>query len=328
MAQIVLGLAVSHSPQLSMPADKWPAYAANDARFPLIFRGKTWAFDDLVAHREPEGLAEQVTPEVFAAKADRIANGVEELKRTLAEVDPDVLVVVGDDHHEMFTEHLMPTFTIYWGETVNAIPPPEEKIYETVRPAAWALYGDDSEVYEVDAPLGRHLIEELNAGGFDVAHMDRQADGQSIGHTFITVRTRLSDPEKPMKPIVPVLVNTYFPPNVPSPSRLYALGKAIRAGIESHPAGSRVALIATGGLSHFVVDEELDRAMLAAMESADDSAIASLDPKAYVSGTSESLCWFAIAGACADKRMETVDYVPGYRTLAGTGCAMGMVRWQ
>src|SRR5579863_743665 len=105
MAHTVLGLAVSHSPQLSMPAENWPAYAANDHRFPLIFRGATWTFDDLVAARAAEGLAEQVTPEVFAAKAERIAAGVGALKATLAEVDPDVLVIIGDDHHEMFSEH-------------------------------------------------------------------------------------------------------------------------------------------------------------------------------------------------------------------------------
>jgi hypothetical protein len=328
MAKIVLGLAVSHSPQLSMPAEKWPAYAANDTRFPLVFRGKTWSWDDLVAARVPEGIAEQITPEVFASKADRIANGVAALKQTLVDVDPEVLLVVGDDHHEMFTEHLMPTFTLYWGATVHAIPPPEEKIYETVRPAAWALYGDDSETYQVDADLGRYLIEGLNASGFDVAHMDKQGEGQSIGHTFITVRTRLSDPDKPMKPIVPVLVNTYFPPNVPTPSRCYALGRAIRELVESYPEDTRVAVIATGGLSHFVVDEQLDRAMLAALEAADEAAVTALDPGAYVSGTSESLCWFTVGGACGDMTMETVDYVPGYRTPAGTGCAMAMVRWQ
>ena len=328
MAEIVLGLAVSHSPQLSMPAEKWPAYAANDSRFPLIFRGRTWEFEQLAKHREPEGLALQVTPEVFAAKADRIAAGVEALKRTLAEADPDVIVVIGDDHHEMFTEHLMPTFTLYCGETVNSVPPDEEDIYETVKPAAWALYGEQQEVYAVDAALGRHVLERVTADGFDVAFMDAQADGQSIGHTFVTVRTRLSDGSGPMKPIVPVLVNTYFPPNVPTPSRCYALGKAIGAAVASYPEPLRVAVVATGGLSHFVVDEEIDRAMLAALEANDEAAIAGLDPKAYVSGTSESLCWFAIGGACSNKRMETVDYVPGYRTLAGTGCAMGMVRWQ
>jgi len=328
MAKIVLGLAVSHSPQLSMPAENWPAYAANDTRFPLIFRGKSWTWDDLVEARRPERLDEQITPEVFAEKADRISKGVASLKQTLSEVDPDVLVIVGDDHHEMFTEHLMPTFTIYWGETVNAIPPPDEMIYETVRPAAWALYCDHSEIYQVEAGLGRHLIYELNGSGFDVAHMDSQEEGQSIGHTFITVRTRLSDPDKPMKPIVPVLVNTYFPPNVPTPARCYALGKVLREHIESYPGDMRVVVIATGGLTHFVVDEEVDRAMLAALSSNDEDAVRALDAGAYVSGTSESLCWFTVGGACADKPMETVDYVPGYRTLAGTGCAMAMVRWQ
>ena len=131
-----------------------------------------------------------------------------------------------------------------------------------------------------------------------------------------------------MKPIVPVLVNAYFPTNVPTPSRCYGLGKAIGAAIESYPEDIKVAVVATGGLSHFVVDEQIDRAMLAAMQAKDEAAIAALDPKDYVSGTSESLCWFSIAGACTDKTMEIVDYVPGYRTLAGTGCAMGMVRWR
>ena len=328
MAKIVLGLAVSHSPQLSMPAEKWPAYAANDSRFTLIFRGQTWSFDELVEHRVPEGIAEQVTPEVFAEKADRIAAGVETLKQTLAEADPDVIVVIGDDHHEMFTEHLMPTFTLYCGETVNAEPPDEEDIFETVKPAAWALYGEQPEVYAVDAKLGRHILENAHDAGFDIAFMDAQAEGQSIGHTFVTVRTRLSDSDAAMKPIVPVLVNTYFPPNVPTPSRCYGLGKAIGAAIESYPEDIKVAVVATGGLSHFVVDEQIDRAMLAAMQSKDEAAIAALNPKDYVSGTSESLCWFSIAGACQDKTMEVVDYVPGYRTPAGTGCAMGMVRWQ
>jgi len=328
MANVVLGLAVSHSPQMSMPAEYWPAYAANDHRFPLIFRGETWGFDDLVAQRQPEGIADQISPEVFAEKADRIAKGVETLKQTLADADPDVLVVIGDDHHEMFTEHLMPTFTLYWGETVEAIPPPEEKIFETVKPAAWALYGEAPESYAVDAALGRQVLHGLNGAGFDVAHMNKQADGQSIGHTFITVRTRLTDTSKPMKPIVPILVNTYFPPNVPTPSRCYELGKAIRAQIDAYPEDLRVAVVATGGLSHFVVDEEIDRPMLAALQAADEGAIAALNAGDYVSGTSESLCWFSIGGACADKTMEVVDYVPAYRSPAGTGCAMGMVRWQ
>ena len=136
---------------------------------------------------------------------DRIAAGVETLKTTLAETDPDVIVVIGDDHHEMFTEHLMPTFTLYCGETVNAEPPDEEDIFETVKPAAWALYGEHAEVYAVDAKLGRHILENAHDAGYDVAFMDKQADGQSIGHTFVTVRTRLSDGDTAMKPIVPVI---------------------------------------------------------------------------------------------------------------------------
>ena len=327
MAEVVLGIAVSHSPQMSMPGENWAAYAANDHRFPLIFRGKKWDWDELVAHREPEGIVDQLDLESFRAKADRIDTAVTTLRETLAETAPDVIVIVGDDHHEMFTVNLMPTLTVYWGETVNAIPPPEEKIYETVKPAAWALYGDREEAYTCDAALGQYLLHALNAAGYDAAHMDKQAEGQSIGHTFIVARTRLTDTTKPMPPIVPILVNTYFPPNVPTPSRCYAFGKALKAAIESYPEDLRIAVVATGGLTHFVVDEQLDRSLLDAMMNKDEAAVAALSPDDFVSGTSESLCWLTVAGACLDQSMEIVDYVPAYRSPAGTGCAMGMVRW-
>jgi hypothetical protein len=110
--------------------------------------------------------------------------------------------------------------------TLPAVPPPPffagPYWLENVRCSS-SVYAP--EAYAVDAKLGRHVLQTLNASGFDVAHMNAQAEGQSIGHTFITVRTRLTDTSKPMKPIVPILVNTYFPPNVPTPSRCYALGK-------------------------------------------------------------------------------------------------------
>ncbi|MBM3676357.1 MAG: protocatechuate 3,4-dioxygenase, partial [Actinobacteria bacterium] len=274
-----------------------------------------------------EGIAEQIDIETFREKGERIQRGVEALRATLAEVAPDVLVIVGDDHHEMFSEQLMPAFTVYRGATVNAVPPPEEKIFETVKPAAWALYGDEPETYAVDADLAVHITRDLVAAGFDAADMTSQHEGQSIGHTFIVARTRLTDVSRPMAPIVPILVNTYFTPNVPTPSRCYAFGKALGAAIERYDSAQRVAVVATGGLSHFVVDEQLDQQFLAAMASQDEAQVAALSPSDFVSGTSESLCWLAVAGACLHRTMEVVDYVPAYRSPAGTGCAMGMVRW-
>ena len=52
--------------------------------------------------------------------------------------------------------------------------------------------------------------------------------------------------------LVPVLLNTYYPPNQPTPGRCYRLGRAIRQAVETWPAGRRAALgllLAWGGLA-------------------------------------------------------------------------------
>ena len=67
-------------------------------------------------------------------------------------------------------------------------------------------------------------------------------------------------------PTVPVMLNTYYPPNQPTPKRCYNLGQALRDAIESWDKDIRVGILASGGLSHFVVDEELDQQALAGMQ--------------------------------------------------------------
>lgn len=327
MATIVLGLGVSHTPMMSLPSTDWAAYAARDATaFPLIYRRKRWEYEDLVAARASEGIADQVNEATFAAKHARITAAVDRLSAELAQARPDVLVVVGDDHHEMYTEASMPTLAIYWGDTIESIPP--QTVFPAVAPAAWALFGEERETYQCDAALGEHLITRLNADGFDVAQLRSAPEGQSVGHPFVLVRTRLVGVGREMPPIVPVIMNTYFPPNRPTPKRCWEFGKGLREAIEAYPADVRVAVVASGGLSHFVVDEELDRSMLDAMASGDDRRVAELDLEDFSSGTSEGLCWLTAGGACHPLSMEVVEYVPGYRTPAGTGCAMAAVVWK
>jgi 3-O-methylgallate 3,4-dioxygenase len=57
--------------------------------------------------------------------------------------------------------------------------------------------------------------------------------------------------------VVPVFVNTFWEPNPPSAARCYDFGVALGTAIESFPEDLRVGVVASGGLSHFVVDEEL-----------------------------------------------------------------------
>jgi hypothetical protein len=86
-------------------------------------------------------------------------------------------------------------------------------------------------------------------------------------------------------------------------------------------------VLASGGFSHFVLDEDLDHKALNALQDKDIDAIASLPLERLQSGTSEIRNWFATAGAVQHLEMEVFDYVPCYRSPAGTGCAMAFAQW-
>jgi hypothetical protein len=130
-----------------------------------------------------------------------------------------------------------------------------------------------------------------------------------------------------MAPIVPVMINTYIAPNVPSPGRCLRFGRALGRAIRSWPGDDRVLVVGSGGLSHFRVDEALDRGVLAALEQSDWQALTDLPVDELVLGTSEIRNWIAAAGALEGFEMETLAYVPAYRSKAATGCGMGFARW-
>jgi hypothetical protein len=127
--------------------------------------------------------------------------------------------------------------------------------------------------------------------------------------------------------MLPVMLNTYFPPNQPPARRCYDLGKALGAALRSWPEDIRVGVVASGGLSHFVVDEELDRGLLRAIADRDEEHLRRIPEGKLQSGSSEIKNWLVAAGALTELSFETVDYVPGYRSAGGTGCGMAFGRW-
>ncbi len=129
-------------------------------------------------------------------------------------------------------------------------------------------------------------------------------------------------------PIVPFMVNTFYPPNQPTPQRCYELGQALREAIDTWDGNNRVGIIASGGLSHVIIDEEIDRATIEGLENKDKAKLFSLPVEKLVFGTSEIRNWIVAAGAFEPMDMKLIDYVPCYRSEAGTGCAMGFAEWQ
>jgi aromatic ring-opening dioxygenase catalytic subunit (LigB family) len=129
-------------------------------------------------------------------------------------------------------------------------------------------------------------------------------------------------------PVVPVVVNTYYPPNQPRPARCYQLGRALRAAIESFPANQRIGILASGGLSHFTIDEDLDRLVLRACREGDQAALAALPVNKLNSGSSEIRNWIVVAGAAEALHTAWQEYEPLYRSPAGTGCGMAFACWK
>ena len=322
MAEIVLGIGTSHSPMLSIDHAAFPGLAARDRGNPFVRD-----FDGMVREKA-SWIGRELRPEVTRARHDANQAALERLSATLAKAAPDTLVVIGDDQNEWFTPDSQPALCIYWGDRVENLPPPVDKMNPAVRSAYWGFYGDGTNrTFPVDGALARHLVETLTREHeFDVAHVRVQPRHSPFGHAWNFVHQRLM--RERIVPIVPVLLNTYYPPNQPTPKRCYRLGRAIRQAIEAWPTPARVGVVASGGLSHFVVDEALDRRVLDLLAKKDVAALTALPADQLEAGNSEIRNWIAVAGAVEHLAMDLIDYQPCYRSEAGTGIGTAFAVWQ
>ena len=313
MARIVLALATSHTPQLSVT--DWRLLQTKDETDPTL------DYPALTAAAKAD-IGREITPEKYRERFQACQDALKMLGDTLREARADVVVAFGDDQHEQFLDDNMPTFAVYHGPDMTIAPRtgplPEWKKSEQ---RGWA---ETAPLYCNHTELAEHLIAWLSDHDFDIARTNRLREG--IGHAFSFLYRRLL-PGSTL-PMVPVMVNTYYPPNQPTPGRCYALGQCVREAIESWDSDARVAVMASGGLSHFVVDEDIDRAMLKALADKDAGALRGLPREKLRSGTSEILNWVALGGFAEPMEMTLVDYVPGYRSPAGTGCGMGFAYWK
>ena len=329
MAEIVIGVASSHTPQLSSGVDMWLDHAERDRRNPYLLGkdARYHTYDELLAEADP-AIEQELTPAIWEHKYQRCQQAIESLADSLLKANADVALVIGDDQRELFRDDGIPAFACFTGDELVDMPPSGEaleRMPKGIRAASWAAHSDSQQHHPVQSALSAHVAEQLATGDFDITVFTQQPAGRTLGHAFTFPRYRLGLPAE--TPIVPVFVNTYYPPNVPSAARCYELGRALRRAVESWPDDARVAVVASGGLSHFVVDEELDRQVLDAFTSRDATVLGSLSRDQMRSGTSEILNWIVAAGALEDLAPTVLDYVPGYRSPAGTGAGMAFVRW-
>lgn len=299
MAKIIGGLATSHAPQLLMPALRW-------SELPTRTKGPFYPKPD---------IAVELTDAAKLAKEARCRAALEQLRAQLYAWAPDAVIVIGDDQHENILDDNMPPFVIYAADEVDATLHftylGEKSIDQTTR-------------YRVPADLARHLLHGLMDQGFDPAWSRKTREEFGLGHAFGRALKFLMPDAR--FPIVPLMVNTYYPP-APSAKRCLALGDAIREVVEGLGTAARVVVLASGGLSHTVIDEAYDEAFMAALERNDRGYFAAMKSADLVEGTSEIRNWIIAAGAL-DRGGGMIDYVPCYRQPSGVGCAMGFATWK
>ena len=327
MAQVVAAFGSSHSTMLVSSAEHWQEMFDHvDCRAPINdFDGVPRTFEELLKTTPPDALA-KIAAGPMAARHKATMDAMERLDRDIAASKIDVLVIIGDDQKEVFQDNCRPAIAIYYGDTIrNAAAPQEPAANWYLQDQRKRMEEKQDRFYPCHPALATAIIQGLVDRNFDITAMKSLVGEQYEGHAYSFIHRRFMR-NGPI-PIVPVMLNTYYPPNQPSPRRCFELGVAIRELIEKFPENLRVGILASGGLSHFLVNEALDREVVQALERKDHKALTSLAHNRLVSGSSEIRNWIATAGAVQHLKLDWIEYVPGYRSRALTGVGLCFAHW-
>jgi len=244
----------------------------------------------------------------------RFVAGLEELGRRLAAARPDVVVFFVNDHVQNFFYDNLPAFCVGVGDGYWA---PSRGGAEFLKIPARRLPGA--------VEWGKALHAAGLAADFDLAvsHELEFWDDVSVPASFLLKNGSGG------VPIVPVLTNCVAPP-LPTPRRCFALGQFVRRFIDARPPGERVALVGTGGLSHWIglpghgrINPEFDKRVLAAASEGRGADLAALTfdeiEEHGGNGGQEIRNWIAVLGATSGARGEVLAYEPVTEWLTGCG---------
>jgi hypothetical protein len=330
MSEIVLGIGSSHGPLLSTPPEQWDLRAKADrANKSHWFRGKSYDFEALLRERAP-GFGEEIGVDKRRERFLQCRTALDALGKKFDEVAPDAVVIVGNDQREFFNPGLTPAITVYRGAQIQNVQhlnedQPGLNIAEPANSPA------EGATYPGATALADHILQSLAEEDFDLAQSDQTPSGAPRGgipHAYGFFYHTILEDKTP--PSVPIILNVHFPHNTPKLHRCLELGRGLYRAISSFTGYARVALMASGGLTHFVIDEEFDRKVIDAMKKGDEETLARLPESYFKVGTAEIKNWYPVIAAAnaAGLKYHQIDYIPCYRSEAGTGNAMCFGYWE
>jgi 2,3-dihydroxyphenylpropionate 1,2-dioxygenase len=281
------------------------ALAASHAPNILLEPGTEWE-EFMKLHYRMAPQASEAKPSLEAQK--KLREGAEKafavLRSDLDASRPDVLVVVANDQFVNFFFNNIPAFFVTLAEEVRG---------------QFTRYQFR---YRCHNELGRAIL----AGGLDRGIDFSFGEYVELQHTqLVPLYFLLPEPEIP---ILPVYVNTWVEP-VPTPRRCYQVGELIREVVNRRL--ERVAILATGGLSHFPgsprigeIDTQFDHKLLEVMRQGRGRSLADYSlEQLFEAGDSEFLNWMVVLGAVGDANATTTFYMPDH---VATG--WGFVSWK
>jgi len=226
------------------------------------------------------------------------------LRRDLEQAQPDVLIVVANDQFVNFFWNNIPTFFVTIGDEVSG------------------QFTRHKFRYQNHKELGKTIIRAGMEKSIDFSYGERV----ELQHTQ-TVPLYFLLPE-PTIPILPIYVNTWVDP-APSPKRCYHVGELIREVADG--AKERIAVLATGGLSHFPgsprigeIDESFDHKLLELLRQGKGRSLVDYSVQDLLqAGDTEFLNWMVAIGTIGEAKATYTSYMPDF---VATG--WGFVSWK
>jgi aromatic ring-opening dioxygenase catalytic subunit (LigB family) len=236
-----------------------------------------------------------------------------EMRAHLKERSVDVIILVGNDHLLNWPMNNTPNYTVGIDD-------------EHVGPADW--YDDwlnQKEKFAVPghSDLARYIVNESARCGVAMSSKRKMQFDDSV-----TVPTLHLNPQGEY-PMVPINLNCTVPP-VPDQVQSYEFGITLGKILQSYPGDERIALVATGGLSHepggpryFHLDEAFDRDYLALLEKGNHKDVLreitmERMEEAGSGGTGELIAWFIVMAATRGAA-KVLGYTASYSWRSGTG---------
>ncbi len=162
----------------------------------------------------------------------KVFAGYEYSKRWIAEQQPDVILLVYNDHASAFSLDLVPTFAIGCGAEF--------------KPADEGWGPRPVPVVKCHPELAAHIAQSVIQQDFDLTVVNTMAVDHGL---TVPLSLLFGQPDAWPCRVIPIAVNVVlYPP--PSGRRCYLLGQALRRAVQSFDQDINVQIWGTGGMSH------------------------------------------------------------------------------